>query len=149
MNYWLILNGVKTGPLTLDQVRAMHLQSTTPIWRQGLPDWVTAADIPKLRDTLTWPFAPAAARQYQQPRPEQRPRQCPPNYLAWSIVVTVLCCLIPGIVAIIYSARVETLYNRGDYEGAKSASDAAQLWIIAAVVLGLISLPLQILWALI
>lgn len=58
-----------------------------------------------------------------------------PNYLAWSIVVTVLslclCCIIgtiPGIVAIVFSAKVNTLLGQGDLAGAQRASSTAKTW---------------------
>lgn len=159
MNYWLIINGVKVGTLNLEQVRAMHLQPSVPVWRTGMADWAVAADMPELSGTLEMPQpaagaygaygpAPAAYPAYG-PRPEHRDEPCPPTYLAWSIIVTICCCLIPGIVAIVYSTRVEPLYNRGDYAGARKASETAQLWIIAAVVIGIISLPVQLICALI
>ena len=66
---------------------------------------------------------------------------CPPTYLVWSIVVTVLCCNLLGIGAIIYSTQVTTRYNRGDYEGAAKASNRAQAWIIITVVAALVMIP--------
>lgn len=58
-----------------------------------------------------------------------------PNYLAWSIIATVLsiclCCVvgtIPGIVAIVFSAKVNTLLGMGDLPGAQRASNTAKTW---------------------
>lgn len=73
----------------------------------------------------------------------------PPTYLVWSILSLVLCCFIPSVVAIFYSARVSSLYYTGDIERARKASRNAEIWIIVAVVLGLVSatfsLPLSLL----
>lgn len=73
----------------------------------------------------------------------------PQTYLVWSVLATVFCCLIPGIVAIIYSTMVSSKYYAKDYEGSKKASEMAQYWIIASVVLGVITaavyLPLSLL----
>ena len=52
----------------------------------------------------------------------------PPTYLAQSIIVTVLCCWIFGIPAIVYAAQVNSKYASGDYEGAKKASQNARMW---------------------
>jgi hypothetical protein len=54
-----------------------------------------------------------------------------PNYLVWSILVTVLCCLPLGIVAIIFSSQVDTKQNAGDIAGALDSSNKAKLfcWI--------------------
>lgn len=62
----------------------------------------------------------------------------PKNYLAWSIVTTVLCCLIGGIVAIVYSAQVDSKYNAGDYAGAQQSSDSARKWNIGSMIVGLL-----------
>ena len=51
--------------------------------------------------------------------------------------------MVPGIVAVFYSAQVSSRYHNGDIEGAKRASKAAEAWIIASFVLGLLSTTLQ------
>ncbi len=72
----------------------------------------------------------------------------PPTYLVWSVVMTILCCFIPGIVAIIYSAQVSSKFYRGDIEGSRRASRNAEIWIIISFVLGVLTntlyLPLMI-----
>lgn len=68
----------------------------------------------------------------------------PPTYLVWSVIMTILCCTIPGIVAIIYSAKVSSKFYQGDIEGARRASQNAEIWIIVSFVLGVISNTLYI-----
>lgn len=72
----------------------------------------------------------------------------PSTWLVWSVVCTILCCFVPGIVAIIQSSRVSSRYYQGDIEGAKRASRNAEIWIIISFVLGVLSntlyLPLAI-----
>lgn len=68
----------------------------------------------------------------------------PPSYLIWSVLATVLCCFIPGIVAIVFSSQVSSRYFSGDVEGAKRASNRAQIWIIVSFVLGLLSSTLYL-----
>ena len=81
------------------------------------------------------------------PRTEQPAEAMPPTYLAWSIVAMLLCCLVPGIVALIYSTKVSSRFSMGDYAGAKAASENAAMWIIVTVVCGIIAVPFQILLA--
>jgi hypothetical protein len=57
--------------------------------------------------------------------PTQTP---PPNYLAWAIVTTILCCLPFGIVSIVYAAQVNSKWQTGDYAGARIASKNAKTW---------------------
>ena len=68
----------------------------------------------------------------------------PNTYLVWSVLATVMCCLIPGIVAIIYSSKVTSRYYAKDYEGAKRASELAQYWIIGSIVVGIVVQTLYI-----
>lgn len=90
--------------------------------------------------------APAPEPQWDwQREPMAVNEPCPPAYLAWSIIVTLLCCQLLGIVAIICSAQTKQAYNRGDVEKAKKMSDWAQWLIILSIVFGLLSLPFQIL----
>ena len=52
----------------------------------------------------------------------------PPNYLAFSIITTLFCCWIFGVIAIIYAAQVDAKWASGDYRGAEAASATAKLW---------------------
>jgi hypothetical protein len=71
--------------------------------------------------------------------PPQPPAGQPPkNYLVWSILVTLFCCLIPGIVAIVFSAQVNGLWAQGRYADAQRMAARARTWVLISVVLGLI-----------
>lgn len=73
-----------------------------------------------------------------------------PNHLAWSIVSTVLatclCCPLGliGIVAIVFSNKVNTLLNQGDLAGAQRASASAKTWCWVTTVLAIIGLLINI-----
>ena len=82
--------------------------------------------------------APAQAAAMTQAEP------CPPSYIAWSIIVTVLCCTIVGIPAIVFASMTKSAYYRGDLAKAKRYSEITQWFIIAAIVLGTVSWPFQI-----
>ncbi len=90
------------------------------------------------------------APRYPQYAPGQQPQgqipPCPPTYLVWAIITTVCCCTPLGIVAIIYAANIKNAYYRGDYMKAVRNSNRAQAWIIAAIVLGLIYIPIQMVY---
>lgn len=67
-----------------------------------------------------------------------------PNHLAWAIISTVLatclCCPLGlvGIVAIVFSNKVNNLLAQGDIEGARRASDTAKTWCWVATALAII-----------
>ena len=73
-----------------------------------------------------------------------------PNYLAWSIIATVLatclCCPLGlvGIVAIVFANKVNTLLNQGDVAGAQRASANAKTWCWVATALAIIGLLINI-----
>ena len=60
----------------------------------------------------------------------------PETYLVWSVLVTLFCCLPFGIVGIVRSSKVSTLWNTGRYEEAERASKKAKDWCIWGFVVG-------------
>lgn len=78
---------------------------------------------------------------YQQPNQQPGQPPMPKNYLVWAIIVTICCCIVTGVIAIVYSSKVSPAYYRGDYIEAEKASEKASLWVIISFVLGLIIQP--------
>ncbi|SFI42834.1 CD225/dispanin family protein [Halpernia frigidisoli] len=64
----------------------------------------------------------------------------PKTWLVESILVTIFCCQILGIISIIYSAGVESKFYRGDVAGAESASRTAKTLVMVSVGIGLVSI---------
>lgn len=61
--------------------------------------------------------------------PPVRDMKKPNNYLVWSILCTLLLCFLPlGIIALVYSIHVNSLWRDGDCEGAIEASRKAKKW---------------------
>ena len=65
-----------------------------------------------------------------------------PNHMVGAILTTIFCCLIGGIISIVYASKVNTKLAQGDIDGARAASKTAKLWIIinmvAAPLIGLL-----------
>lgn len=182
MNYWIVIDRQKFGPLTLEETRRMPLRRDSYVWHRGLPDWLHAEEIPELADlfaattetvsdqaepeteitetlvnepsplTLEQPTAPpppfpAPPTPPSPPSQEQqsaRPPK-PPTYLGWSIAAIICCCLITGIVAVIYASKVTPLYEQGRFDDAAKASERAELWLIISITVGLVAFPFQVL----
>lgn len=66
----------------------------------------------------------------------QKPTTPPPNYLAWAIVTTILCCLPFGIVSIVFASQVNTKWIAGDYDGAYRSSKNAKTWAWVSFAVG-------------
>ncbi|WP_282630265.1 CD225/dispanin family protein [Empedobacter sedimenti] len=65
----------------------------------------------------------------------------PDNNLVWAILSTVLCCLPLGIVSIIKSTSVNTLWAQGQYDAARQAAADAKkfaIWGVAAAAIGIV-----------
>ena len=81
---------------------------------------------------------------YQERPKEVNGEPMPSTWLIWSVLSTVFCCFIPGIIAIIFSSQVSSKYYAGDIEGSKRASRNAEIWIIVSVVLGVLAATLYL-----
>ena len=165
---WFYARGnQQQGPVAVqalqDLLRTGQLQPNDLVWKQGMPNWVAASQVPELYAQPGQPAAPAApAPPYappgaaapspygppagapygqqvgyygQQPVP---PGQTVPNYLVQAILVTLFCCLPFGIVSIVYAAQVNSKLAAGDYAGALDSSQKAKTWSMWSFIIGLV-----------
>lgn len=124
---WARTLGVKYDPERIAPHSGQQLPP--PIPEEARP----AAEPP--RNPFAWHLGPARPAAPGRPHTDE---PMPPTYLVWSVVMTVLCCLPAGIVAIVFSSMVSTKFYAGDIEGAKRASRRAEIWIIVSFVLGVL-----------
>ena len=82
------------------------------------------------------PAAPAAAPRVNYAAPANN--VVVPNHMVGAVLTTLFCCLIGGIIAIVYASQVNTKLAQGDIAGAQAASRTANGWIIANVIFGLV-----------
>ncbi len=182
MKIWIYLNGLQQGPYTFDQVKLLPMEPTTPVWYEGLPNWLPAAQAPVTAPLFTPPAQMPEAgepqntfvgdcapqmqqpvqQQYgqyqQQPQPQPQPQMLqapqapqaqveppkrPATYMAWCIVLTVLCCSPFALAGIITGSISSSRYNSGDYTGAKQMSTATEWLLIISIVWAIIGLPVS------
>jgi len=133
--YYLNREDTKVGPMSLDALKFAPITPSTWVWNNSLPDWVEARSLPELADffvsaNVAPQSPPPPASNYNAgpaySNPDRPPM--PENYLIWAILATILCCIPPGIVSIIFSTKVSSLYAAGDYAGAQKASVNAKKW---------------------
>ena len=71
---------------------------------------------------------------------KENDKEKPDNFLVWSILSTVLCCLPLGIVAIVYANKVDPLWYAGKYIESEDAAKKARLWTFVSVGVGVASM---------
>ncbi|HEY3466780.1 MAG TPA: CD225/dispanin family protein [Amycolatopsis sp.] len=67
-----------------------------------------------------------------------QPGPPPSNYLVWAILTTIFCCLPFGIVSIVKSTQVNSLWAQGQTAAAQEASEAAKKWAIISAIVGVV-----------
>lgn len=172
--YWIVVNRTHAGPYTVEQLKELGIARDTYAWHRGLPQWVAASEIPELAAALwpaeaevvatetaaepvrlTPPVPPAPARSMAAmaapvPAPQavavEAPEgeECPPTYLWWAIVVTVLFSLPFGVVAIVFAGQVKKQWRDGDFAGARRSAERVFWFSIIGFVTGLMMMPFQI-----
>lgn len=143
--YYLDADQQQKGPIDPSEFMRLGITKNTLLWKNGMAGWQAAGMIPEL--ALYFQAAPptpppatgSSGSTTIPPRPAPQPAAAKPDsLLIWSILSTVLCCLPLGIVAIVYSTRVDPLWDKGAYEEAYQAAKNAKTWCILSVVLGLV-----------
>jgi hypothetical protein len=86
------------------------------------------------------------SQNWTPPPPPNAPPANIPNYLVFSILTTVFCCLPAGVVSIIYAAQVNGKIATGDFAGAQAASKNAKLWAMIAAGVGFAVIALYIIF---
>lgn len=157
MKIWIHLDGIQQGPYTLDEIASMGLAPSTPVWYDGLPQWMPACEA----DVTAGLFgsrqeAQAGSQTYSQAAGD-RPAAaatvqatqvptCPPTFIGWSVLVLLCCFPIGGILGIIFSSMTRNAYARQDYQRAARLSEYAEWTLILSIVIGLMSMPLTVLF---
>lgn len=123
MSEYYILNGSEQqGPYTIDQLRG-RVTPQTYVWREGLPDWIRAGDLPELSGLLI----PEGA--VPPPTQGQTVGTKPKDYLVESILVTLFCCMVFGILGIVYSVQANSAFSSGNITAANEFSAKAKQWV--------------------
>lgn len=134
------------APVSAEVIEIVETEAEAPMEQEAACD----AEPAQQPQPAQQPYAtPPMQTAYTQAAPAQgaamtQAEPCPPAYIAWSIIVTVLCCTIVGIPAIVFASMTKSTYYRGDLAKAKRYSEITQWFIIAAIVLGAVSWPFQI-----
>lgn len=157
--YYIVRNGQDIGPYTLEELSSRGVTPQTLIRVEGVVNACPAQALDELRPLFgpqaSGPSPYAGAPSYgpsygpaygagapmgSPMQPQNRPKM-PPDNLVWGVLCAILFFPL-GIIPLVYSIQVSSLYDRGDYEGAERASRKSLQWakglaIAAAVCIGI------------
>jgi hypothetical protein len=117
---------------------------------EGSVQWVPAAQV--LGAAPNAPRSPAMQAAATAGTPPVEPRfvqsaWTPAGYVG-PILVTLCCCLIGGIVSIVYTAQANARAESGDIAGAERAKSTARTWMWVSVIIGILfNTGYAIMWA--
>lgn len=157
--FYLNSNNEQAGPISPTEFDRYGVNESSMIWKQGMPNWMRAGQIPELLPYLrpSTPPPPVGGNRYKNNSyhsggnvpsgdygrngfnngSQYKPMK-PDNNMIWAILSTVLCCLPFGIYAIIQASKVNGLYNSGNYAEAQAMADSAKKWAGVGAIIGLV-----------
>ena len=149
--YYLNSSNEQAGPISPAEFNRYGVTETTMIWKQGMPNWMRAGQLPELSQYFRpSPPPPVGGNNYggnnyggssnlsgNYGGNNYKPTK-PDNNMLWAILTTLFCCLPFGIYSIIQASKVNGLYNSGLYDEAQHMADDAKKWAGVGAVIGLI-----------
>lgn len=139
MRYWLSNGDGQTyGPYELEELRTYAAQgrvtAVTQLCLEGTSNWVPASSVLGTALGGVPPMVPQAPMGGYA----GAPAGWVPVSLVGPILVTVFCCLIGGIVSIVYASNANNKALTGDLAGAEAAKRTSNTWMWASLVLGIV-----------
>lgn len=58
MQYWVVIDRERKGPLTFEEMKALDIKPDTLVWREGLIEWIQAGSLEEMYPILTHNAAP-------------------------------------------------------------------------------------------
>ncbi|KAM9271268.1 proline rich transmembrane protein 1B [Morus bassanus] len=83
------------------------------------------------------PYATYNGQPSTGPSPTSHGQRLPKDYLVESVLVTIFCCLLTGVIALVYSHETRAALSRGDTAQANVASKKAQSLVLFSLLFGL------------
>ena len=132
---WYYMRGAEqVGPISNDDLRTLitstAIVASTPVWKEGMPNWQQAGSLPELAPIFEMFFGAAL------PPAAANVSVSIPDYLIWAILETVCCCQPFGIVGIIFSIQANSAKKFGNVNEAMAKSKTAKKFLIWGAILG-------------
>ena len=82
--------------------------------------------------------------QNPQVNPQASPAYKPSNNMVWAVLTTIFCCLPFGIPAIVFAARVDSLWFSGRHQEAYNAARVSRNWALISAIVAIVGWILYI-----
>ncbi|NXQ86025.1 PRT1B protein, partial [Nyctibius grandis] len=102
-----------------------------------LPYTTVCISHPDLSNQPPHPMSQYNGQPSTGPSPAGHGQRLPKDYMVESVLVTVFCCLLTGVVALVYSHETRSALSRGDMAQANVASKKAQSLVLFSLLFGL------------
>jgi hypothetical protein len=142
--YWLAEpGGEPQGPFELAAITAMQREGRLTAHSQVCADGSTMwLPVHQVTGAAPQPLHPSAAPSLPGADGSGASRWEPASYVG-PILVTIFCCLVGGIISLVYTGQANAKGAAGDIVGADRAKSSARLWLYISL---LSSLGVGLLW---
>ena len=150
MKYYIAVNNQPQGPFEINELAQKGITPDTLLWCEGMSNWLPAKNIAEVNSAIFNSSIPPIynalkfnSQQQEPPTPPMVPSTSPmmPKPKTWlveSILCTVFCCQIFGIIAIIMSALAESAWSRKDYAETEAKAKQARTWVLVSFIIGIL-----------
>lgn len=151
--FYIDVDGSQKGPLSLDDlVKIRCLSVETMVWTNYMADWQRADSVEELKEYFTAiyllrmeestppEFNSSTTYTYGNQMKTCRIPEKPETWFIWNILVTFFCCMVGGIIGIIFSNKADSLWSSGQYEESMKAARNAKICFFVS--LGTIIFPI-------
>lgn len=134
--FYIDANGVQQGPRTIKQLESEYvIGRNTMVWCQGMKDWCPASQVVELAEMCDNRPPMVEAPIHHEPTPAYpTPKEpAPHSWMVECILATLFCCVVFGIIGIVYASKVDGYWLVGRCDEARSAAKTAKLMFILGV----------------
>ncbi len=136
-NWHVDQNGKRIGPISEDVLMQMvvagHIHASDMVWAEGMQTWQRADTqgwFPSVPQGTILPQASTGANLFSTAMSP------PPSLMVWSILEIFFCCLVTGIVGIVYDSKAKTEFAKGNHAAAQKAYNTGKIWLIVGAIIG-------------
>jgi hypothetical protein len=127
MRTYYIHNGEReVGPLTIEDLKVLHVTAETPIWYEGLPEWTTAIKITEVKTALQLSVPPPAFGSSKvTPPPYSAGSALPPvkkSKLGRNVLIGIGVVVFGLISLALIGSAIDDEYDAGNNDGANNDS---------------------------